>query len=172
MAKVYKTWPVGEVKGEPWAVLPLDEAIRVLDLEPYHYLTEMSPPPKLGDVKRDMTWVPYRYVIVEVDEDEAQPHWPAGFYRPALSATEASFRLLVHQRLPSLWRDEWKKGLDADGEPAVWFWAVLKANAPDSEWGRENRERIQAAVREAATQSGLSDWVFVRFRKEKERVAS
>jgi hypothetical protein len=55
----------------------------------------------------------------------------------------------------------------------MWLWAVLKAEAPESEWARENRERIQAEVREAATQSGVSDWVFVRFRKEKEeRVAS
>lgn len=171
-----KIWPVYEgsrpTVGEPWADLPRDDAIRVLDLKPEHFLTELSQPPKFGEVERDMTWVGYRHVVVEVGEDEAQGHWRAGFYRSPLSAAEAFFRLQVRQSLGDRWRDEWQKGRDADGDPAMWLWAVLKAEAPDSEWARENRERIQAKVREAATKSGVSDWVFVRFRKEKEERAA
>jgi hypothetical protein len=146
--------------GEPWADLPLEDAVRILDLEPQHFLTDLSQPP-------------YRHVVVEVGEDEALGKWRPGFYRSPLSASEAFFRLQVHKCLGDRWRDEWQKGRDADGDPAVWLWAVLKEDAPDSEWARENRERIQSKVREEASQSGVSDWVFVRFRKEKEeRTAS
>jgi len=55
----------------------------------------------------------------------------------------------------------------------MWLWAVLREDAPDAEWARENRERIQTEVREVAAESGVPGWVYVRFRKEKdERVAS
>ena len=146
--------------GDPWADLSLEDAARVLDLEPRHYLTDLSQ-------------LPYRHVVVEVGDDEAQGNWRPGFYRSPLSAAEAFFRLQVRKRLGDRWRDEWQKGRDADGDPAMWLRAVLKADAPDAEWARENRERIQAKVRDAASQSGMSDWVFVRFRKEKEeRTAS
>ncbi len=167
-----KVWPVYEGKeptvGRPWAVLPLDDAIRVLDLEPEHFLMDLSRTPKFGDIERDLTWVGYRHVVVEVGVDEAQGDWRSGFYRSPLSTVEAFFRLQVHQRLGDRWRDEWKKGHDADGDPAVWLWAVLKTDAPDSEWARDNRERIQAEVRKAVAESGISDWVFVRFRNDKE----
>lgn len=167
-----KVWPVYEGRratvGDPWAVLPLDDAVRILDLDPRHFLSELSRPPKFGDLERDMTWTGYRHVVVEAGEDEAHGHWRPGFYMSTLSPAETFFRLHIHQRLGDRWRDDWKKGRDADGDPAVWLWAVLKADAPDSEWSRDNRERIEAEVRKAATQSGMSDWVFVRFRKEKE----
>lgn len=171
-----KVWPVYEGKpptiGEPWADLPLDDVVRVLDLEPQHFLTELAQPPKFGDIGSDMTWVGYRHIVVEIGDDEAQPAWRTGFYRSPLPPREAFFRLKVHQWLGDRWRDEWQRGYDADGDSAVWLWAVLKADAPDSEWARPNRERIQAEVRKAAVDSGLSDWVFVRFRKEKEERAA
>ncbi len=171
-----KVWPVYEGRaptaGEPWAVIPLDDAARILDLEPQHYLTELSRTPRFGDPARDMAFFGYRHVVVEVGEDEAQADWRPGFYRSPLPPAEAFLRLHVHQRLGDRWRDEWKKGHDADGDPAVWLWAVLKADAPDSEWARDNRERIEAEVRRVAAQSGVPDWVFVRFRKEREERAA
>jgi hypothetical protein len=170
-----KVWPVYDgypnTIGEPWAILALDDAARVLDLEPTYYLTDLSRPPKFGDTERNLTWVGYRHVIVEVGEDEVRGGWQSGFYRSPLSSVEAFFRLRVHQHLGNRWRDEWKKGQDADGDPAVWLWVVLKADAPDSEWASNNRERIETEVRKAATESGVSEWVFVRFRKEKEESA-
>jgi hypothetical protein len=145
--------------GDPWADLSLEDAIRILDLEPQHFLTDLSQPS-------------LRFVV-EVGEDEAQGNWRPGFYRSPLSATEAFFRLQVRQCLGDRWRDEWQRGRDADGDPAVWLWAVLKADAPEAEWARENRERILAKVRDTASEGGMSDWVFVRFRKEREeRTAS
>jgi hypothetical protein len=140
--------------GDPWADLPLEDAIRILDLEPQHFLTDLSRPS-------------LRY-LVEVGQDEAQGNWRPGFYRSPLSAPEAILRLQVRQFLGDRWRDEWQRGRDADGDPAVWLWAVLKADAPDAEWAQENRAHLLAKVRDAASQSGMPDWVFVRFRKERE----
>lgn len=159
--------------GEPWTELPFEDAIRVLDLAPQYFVPESSYLTGSGDMGHDLAWGGSQHIVVEVDDQEVWGEWRRGFYKSPLSPTEANFRLRVHQRLGDFWRDEWMKGYDADGDPAVWLWAVLKADAPDSEWATENRKRIQEEVREAAAESGLSDWVFVRFRKEaEERVAS
>jgi hypothetical protein len=172
-----KVWPFYEGKRPttadvPWADMPLDDAIRVLDLEPEHFLRDLSRTPKFGDTTRNLTLLGYRHVVVEVGDDEAKADWKPGFYRSPLPPVDAFFRVQVHQSLGDRWRDEWKKGQDADGDPAMWLWAVLKADAPDSEWAWDNRERIQADVRKAATESGISDWVFVRFRNDKEERAA
>ena len=132
----------------------------------------LSRTPRFGNIERDRTWVGFQHIVVEVGDDEIQEGWKPGFYRSPLSVIEAFFRLQVHKRLGDHWRDEWKSGHDADGDPAVWLWAVLKEDAPDTEWARENRGRIEAEVREIATQKGLSNWVFVRFRKENEERAA
>ena len=160
-----RIWSVYEGADEPGAEMSLDDAIRVLDLDLQYYLGELTHPPKPGDVG-------YRHVVVKVGEGEARAEWRSGFYRSPLSTAEAMFRLQVHQCLSDRWRDEWEKGSDADGDPALWLSAILKADAPEAEWARENRERIQVKVREAASQHGVSDWVFIRFRKEEERVTS
>jgi hypothetical protein len=172
MAKILPVVGSPPTVGEPWAVLPLNDAVRILDLDPQHFLTERSQPSRFGDSERDVTWVGYGEVVIQVGDDEVQADWPAGYYRSPLSAAEAFFRLHVHQELGDRWRDEWMKGRDADGEPAVWLRAVLKPDAPDSEWARANRERIRTAVRAAATQSGFSDWIFIRFHNEKEERAA
>lgn len=172
-----KVWPVYDgypnTVGGPWAELPLDDAIRVLDLRPEHFLMDRSLTPKFGDVKRNLTWLGYQHVIVEVGEDEVRGNWRSGFYRSPLPPAEVYFRLSVHRHLGDRWRDEWEKGQDADGDPAVWLWAILKADAPASEWNRDNRERIQTEVRKLVSESGIRDWVFVRFRKDEgQRVVS
>ena len=171
-----KVWPVYEGRpstvGEPWAELPLKDAIRILDLEPACFLTDLSRIPKFGLIERDRTLMGYRHVVVEISRHEAKADWKSGFFRSPLDPAEGYFRIKVHQRLGELWRDEWKKGEDSEGEPALWLWAVLKADAPDSEWSWNNRERIQAEVRKAASESGVTEWVFVRFRKEKEEMAA
>lgn len=171
-----KVWPVFEVReatqGEPWAVLPFDDAIRVLELDPKDLISDLSRTPRFSDSSHDLSWAAgHRYIVVEVGEEEAKAGWKPGYYRSPLDPADAGVRLRVHQRLGEWWRDEWKKGQDADGDPAVWLWAVLKADAPDSEWAKHNRERIQAEVRSATAESRLSTWVYVRFRKEKEETA-
>jgi hypothetical protein len=168
MAKVWPVYDGRDPTREPWAVLPLKDASRVLDLEPRHFLADLSHSPKFGDVERDLWWLGFRHVVVEVGRGEAKDLWRPGFYKSPLLPEEAFFRLRVHQRLGDRWRDEWEKGRDAHGEPALWLWLVLKSSAPESEWERENRNRILAELRNAAVEIGVPDWVFIRFRKEKE----
>lgn len=175
-----RVWPVYEGKapttGEPWVVLPLDDAVRILDLEPQHFLTELSHTPRFGDIDRDMTLVGYRHVVVEVGNDEAEGQWKPGFYGSPLAPPQAFYRLLewrIGEQLGRNWRVELEEGRDADGDRAIWARISLKADAPADTWTREKRERIQAEVRKAIAESGISDWVFVRFRNDKEeRVAS
>jgi len=105
-----KVWPVYEgypnTIGEPWAVLLLDDAARILDLAPGGFLMDLSSTPRFGDSGRNLTLAGYRHVVVEVSEDEAVPGWKPGFYRSPLSPAEAFFRLQVDQRLGDQWRDE------------------------------------------------------------------
>jgi hypothetical protein len=167
-----KVWPVREGKqpntGEPWADLPLEEAARILELTPRFFLADLGRPPHFGDADRDLWWRGYQHVVVEIGGNESRDPWRPGFYKSPLSPAAAHFRLQVHNRFGAQWRDEWKTGPDSDGEPAIWLAAVLKVDAPESEWAWENRERIRARVRDAAAESGVSEWVFVRFRKEME----
>lgn len=62
-------------------------------------------------------------------------------------------------------------GPDADGEPAVWVWVVIKADAGEEAWTWENRERIRAQVRQGLENAGVSEWVYVRFQDAAELVA-
>jgi hypothetical protein len=150
----------------------LDEAVRVLELEPNHFLVDLSHIPRFGDVERDLTWVGYRHVLVEVGEEEATANWRPGFFRCPLPPAEVYFRIHVHRLLAEHWRDEWKRGRDADGDPALWLWAVLRIDAPESAWSWDNREQIRSEVRVLADESGLTEWVYVRFRNEKEERAA
>lgn len=172
-----KIWPVYDgspsTTGEPWAVLPRDEAVRILDLAPEHFIRELARPPAFGSTERNMTMLGYRHIIVEISADEADGRWQAGFYRSPLSPPDAFFRIQLERKLGRDWRVELERGFDADGDPALWAWIALRADASAAAWGRENRERIETEVREAASESGLADWVFVRFRKDAElRAAS
>jgi len=161
----------GEKPGEVLAELRLEDAVRVLEPD-RRWLGDLSRPPSAPPSGlRDPRVAGYQEVLVGIGADEARRPWKPGYYRSALSPAEALFRLQVHQRLGPRWRDEWKKGEDADGDPAIWLWAVLRAEAPEVEWAWENRERIRAEVREAAADARIPDWVFVRFRMEKEDAA-
>jgi hypothetical protein len=54
-----KVWPVYDGSpsrlGGPWAELALDDAIRILDLEPGGILTDLSGTPKFEDSARSLT---------------------------------------------------------------------------------------------------------------------
>lgn len=61
---------------------------------------------------------------------------------------------------------EWKAGADWAGDPAVWVWVVLPADAEARGlWAYDNREAIREAIREAFSRAGLEDlFVYVHFR--------
>jgi hypothetical protein len=171
-----KMWPVyqgnGPTHGEPWAEMPLADAVRVLELDPEDIAAPISDPPRFGELDHDLTWMGYRHVIVEVTEGEANQSWPAGFYKTRLTPAEAAFRLRVHRSLGEAWRDEWGKGVDSEGEPAIWLWVYLKPDAPRSEWDFRNRQEILNTVQQIWNKAGLADWTYVRFRQDGEAVAS
>lgn len=175
-----KVWPVYEGStptiGEPWAVLPLDDAIRILDLEPSHFHSDLSRIPKFGNATQSLTLGGYKHVVVEVDDNEPTEDWKAGFYRSPLAPSKAFFKILewrIGEQLGRDWRIELQEGSDADGDRAIWAWVALRVDAPDAAWSRENRKRIQGELRKTVAESGISEWVFVRFRNDKEeRVAS
>jgi len=178
MAKVWRVYEGKEpTLGGPWVAMPLEDAVHVLELEPKHFLSALSHPPKFEDGGRGFSWAGYRHVVVEVGKNEATTDWRPGFYRSPLSYFSAVNRLLVWSSIKDLlgcyWRVELKEGRDADGDPALWVWIALRADAPDSEWTVEKRERIRERVMEVIAENEFEDWVFVRFRKDaEERVAS
>jgi hypothetical protein len=174
---VAKIWPANEAgratTGGPWAVLPLVEAVPLLSLEPEHLLTDRSDSPGLGDTEENTTWVACRHVLVEVGDDEATTVWKPGLYLPPLRPAEAFLRLVarrIERGIGLEWRVELEEGLDADGDPALWAWITLRAEAPTDRLAWANRERVRAEVRNTVAEAGISDWVYVRFREEQEEV--
>lgn len=59
-------------------------------------------------------------------------------------------------------------GADADGEPALWVWIVLRDDAPESAWSWENRQALRDKVSEGLRALGVSDWIYMRFRDASE----
>lgn len=169
-------WPVYQgnrpTHGEPWAVMPLADAVRVFELDPRNLTAPLSDPPRFGKLDQDLTWMGYRHVVVEVPEEEADGRWQAGYYKAPIDPAESAFRLRVHQALPQGWRDEWRKGADSDGEPAIWLWVNLKPDAPKAEWDFRKRQEILKTVQQLWNTSGISAWTYVRFRQEDEAAAS
>lgn len=170
-----KVWPIYSGRrptaGSPWVVLPLDDAVHLLELKPQHFLADLSDTPKFGNTEEDFTWVGYQNVIVEVGDDEAKADWKSGFYRSPLAPSDAFHKLLewrIEQQIGPEWRVKLEEGRDADGDPAMWAWVTLKADAPPGAWERATHQRIDTKVRKAVADGGVSEWVFVRFRDEKE----
>ena len=57
-------WPVYEgrepTRGEPWAPLPLDDAITLLELKPRHFISDPTRTPRFGPHDRDMSIFGYK----------------------------------------------------------------------------------------------------------------
>ena len=91
-------WPVFEgrepTRGGPWASLPLQEAVQLMDLSPGDILSPPKRTPRFGPQDQDLWWLGYRYVVVEIRAEEANGNWQAGFYRSPLAPREAFNRLL------------------------------------------------------------------------------
>ena len=131
-----KVWPVFEGKepthGEPWAVLPLDEAVRTLRVEKKHFLSEPSRTPRFGDASRESRLAGYRHVVVEVEHAEARKGgWKPGFYRSPLDPDAAFNRLIEQAAVSNLGANNVARvivepALDSEGEEALRVTVVLK----------------------------------------------
>lgn len=94
-----KIWPVYEgnvpTSGSPWAELPLPEVIKLFDLRPDDFSSDLDTPPHFGAVGRNLTFAGYKYVVVEVDRAEArQENWKPGFYKSRIRPGDAFGRLI------------------------------------------------------------------------------
>ena len=96
-----KIWPVydgrGAVRSSPWATIPLDDAIKLLQIGPESFIDGPDIPPKAGELKQDIKSSRHNYLVVEVGKAESKgPRWKAGFYRIKLKPNEV-FELLLRQ---------------------------------------------------------------------------
>jgi hypothetical protein len=96
-----KIWPVyvgiNPTIGEPWAVLPITEAMALFELRPQDFVSDLTTTPRFGDVRRDFWFAGFKYIVVEVDRTEAQKiGLEPGFYRSRIAPKEA-FRRLIEQ---------------------------------------------------------------------------
>src|SRR5688572_22507767 len=94
-----KVWPVHEgrepTRGGPWAELPVLEAVAVLEVRPTDRLSDLEVTPRFGDASRDLWYLGYQHVILEIGADEAQQvNWQPGFYKSRLKPKEALTRLI------------------------------------------------------------------------------
>jgi hypothetical protein len=104
MADIWRVYEGREPAwGEPWATLPLDEAIALLELKPEHFISDPGRTPRFGPQDRDLWLLGYRHVVVEVFPTESRlPDWKAGFYRSPVAPKDALNRILRNALAPVL----------------------------------------------------------------------
>lgn len=132
-------WPVYEgsrpTGGEPWAILPLSQAVEVLRLEPAHFCSDHATTPRFGKADRDLWYLGFKHIVVEVEPREArEPEWKAGFYLSPFRPKEALHRLLYHFLTPTLGehnveRFELEPMIDSEGRSTQRFTVVIKPGA-------------------------------------------
>jgi hypothetical protein len=134
-----KIWPVYEGKrptvGWPWAHLPLPEAIALFELRPNDFLSDLEAIPRFGEADRDLTYVGFKHVVVEIERSEArQSDWKPGFYRSRVKPKEAFGRLIRQALVSELGRDnvvrvDWEPTTDSQGQEALKITVVITPGA-------------------------------------------
>lgn len=134
-------WPVYEGReptiGDPWARLPLAEAIALCELRPRDFLSDLTarPRPRFGDVDRDLWYAGFKHIVVVVEVDEGEKAgWKPGFYKSRLAPKE-TFRRLIQQTLVSalgeenVVRVELAPDIDSQGRGAIHITAIITPDA-------------------------------------------
>lgn len=134
-----KIWPVYEGReptvGEPWARLPMSEAIALFELRPEHFVSDTVVTPRFVDVDRDLTYAGYKHIVVEVKPKEGrQAKWKPGFYRSPITPKEAFGRLVRQALVAELGEDnvvrvEFKSTTDSRDREALKITVVIAPNA-------------------------------------------
>jgi hypothetical protein len=138
-----RIWPVYEGReptvGEPWASLPLAEAVHLFELRPEDYISgprDTSPiGPRFGDYSRDLRHAGYKHVVVEIDPEEARKSkWKQGFYKARVEPEEVFRRLLQQAMASGLGRGnvvglEFEPSTDSRGEDALKIYVVIAPGA-------------------------------------------
>lgn len=136
-----KVWPVYEGRrptyGEPWADLPLSDAISLFELQQHDFLSDLETTPRFGDVRRDLTWLGYKNIVVEIGPGEGRrAKWKAGFYRSRIKPKEAFRRLIEQPLVTALGRDnvirvDYQPTADSLGQSALKITVILAPGALD-----------------------------------------
>ena len=134
-----KIWPVYEGKdptiGEPWARLPVSEAVALFELRPDDYVSNLAVTPRFGDVDRDLTFAGFRHIVVEVGRNEGRrANWRPGFYKSRIPPQEAFDRLIRQALVAELGDDnvtrlEIEPTTDSRGREALKITVVIEPDA-------------------------------------------
>jgi hypothetical protein len=134
-----RIWPAYEGKSAnrvgPWADLPLQEAVSLFELRPPDKVSDLDVTPRFGDVNRDLWYLGYKHIVVEIGRSEAQrSSWRPGFYKSRVKPDEAFGRLLRHAVLPDLGRNtvirvEHEPAIDSQGRDALRITLVIAPGA-------------------------------------------
>jgi hypothetical protein len=124
-----KIWPVYEGReptvGEPWAQLPVTEAVALLELRARDRVSDFERTPRFGDARRDLWYLGYRHVVLEIEPNEAlNAAWKPGFYRSRLKPREVLIKLIERAVMPALGRENLVRvalgiGIDSQGSRAL-----------------------------------------------------
>lgn len=105
-----KVWPVYEgyrtTIGEPWADIPLSDAIEIFELQAQDFLSDLGTIPRFGNTNHDLTFVGFKHIIVEIERSEGrQAKWKPGYYKSRVKPSDAFNRLLKQALAAELGND-------------------------------------------------------------------
>lgn len=132
-------WPAYEGNGptrvEPWARLPLTDAVRLFELRPGDLVSDLTTTPRFGPQDRDLWFAGFKHIVVKVEPEEARPSkWKEGHYKSRIRPKEAFGRLIRHALVPTLGeknvlRVTWAPTIDSQGDAAINITVVIPPQA-------------------------------------------
>jgi len=174
-----RIWPVYEgrdpTRGEPWADIPVSEAISLFELKPNDLVSDFPTTPRFGNVDRDLGYRGYKLIVVEIGLSEDRPaKWKPGFYRSRVKPKDAFEKLIQKTLVPALGaenvvRVEFEPTTDSQDHDALRITVVIAPGATEKlakdaslsalvrlqEWFSEMRED-RTPIIEYATEAELA----------------
>lgn len=134
-----RIWPVYEGRrptaGGPWANIPLQEAIELLELRPNDFISDPEAALRFGNETLDLTFAGFKHIVAEIERGEAKKaNWKAGLYKSRIRPDEAFRRLIQQSFAIALGKDnvlrvEHAPTTDSQGREALKITVVI---APDA----------------------------------------
>lgn len=159
-----RVWPVYEgvepTRGGAWADLPVMDAVNVFELTHNDFVSDLSDRPRFGSKDRDLSYLGFRYVVVEIGQSEGRhAKWKSGFYLSKLSPAEAHRRLIQYVLVDALGDRNVERVVDESttdsrGDDALRITVVIKPGAAKILSGGES---LDALVRVREQLSRMQD---------------
>jgi hypothetical protein len=137
-------------RGGPWLSLSFHDAVALLELRPDDFLSDPSRTPRFGAQDRDLWFLGYKHIVVEIHPEESRPpDWRAGFYHSPIAPRDAFDRIVRNALGPILGqgnvlRVEHVPSTDSGGRAAVKVTVVL---APDAQQRITGEMALRAVAR-------------------------